>query len=91
MVWAEMVLLLVAEISYRMIFFFFSTYQNCQIGSLSRLLSTSIFLQFSIHDLDKVGSKGRSICGSSFCVELLFGPANAKYRSSADIDIDDSD
>lgn len=33
-------------------------------------------LQFSIRDLDKVGNKGRSVGGSDFCVELLFGPAN---------------
>ncbi|XP_030547167.1 phosphatidylinositol 3,4,5-trisphosphate 3-phosphatase and protein-tyrosine-phosphatase PTEN1 [Rhodamnia argentea] len=35
-------------------------------------------LQFSLRDLDKVASKGRSICGNAFCLELLFGPANAK-------------
>ncbi|KAK2987860.1 hypothetical protein RJ640_025627, partial [Escallonia rubra] len=34
-------------------------------------------LQFTMQDLDKVGKKGRSICGPSFCLELLFGPANA--------------
>ncbi|KAG0488930.1 hypothetical protein HPP92_007741 [Vanilla planifolia] len=34
-------------------------------------------LQFSLRDLDKVGSKGKSICGPSFCLELLFCPANA--------------
>ncbi|MCL7046153.1 hypothetical protein MKW94_024510 [Papaver nudicaule] len=49
---------------------------------------TSSLLQFSISDLDKVGSKGQSICGSSFCVELLFAPANA---SSTEMDVDDSD
>lgn len=37
----------------------------------------SSLLQFSIRDLDKVGSRGKSICGSDFCLELLFGPANA--------------
>ncbi|XP_077211695.1 calcium/lipid-binding (CaLB) phosphatase [Tasmannia lanceolata] len=37
---------------------------------------TSSLLQFSLRDLDKVGRKGKSICGPSFCVELLFGPAN---------------
>ncbi|KAG8659572.1 phosphatidylinositol 3,4,5-trisphosphate 3-phosphatase and protein-tyrosine-phosphatase PTEN1 [Manihot esculenta] len=34
-------------------------------------------LQFSVRDLDKLGNKGKSICGSSFCLELLFGPARA--------------
>lgn len=33
-------------------------------------------LQFSIGELDKVGKKARSIAGSSFCLELFFGPAN---------------
>ncbi|XAR51693.1 Phosphatidylinositol-3,4,5-trisphosphate 3-phosphatase [Bertholletia excelsa] len=33
-------------------------------------------LQFTIRDLDKVGSRGKSICGPSFCLELLFGPTN---------------
>ncbi|KAF5735571.1 hypothetical protein HS088_TW15G01079 [Tripterygium wilfordii] len=33
-------------------------------------------LQLSLRDLDKVGNKGRAICGSEFCLELLFGPAN---------------
>ncbi|KAI3927407.1 hypothetical protein MKX01_027638 [Papaver californicum] len=49
---------------------------------------TSSLLQFSINDLDKVGSKGQSICGSSFCVELLFGPANA---SSTEMEVGDYD
>ncbi|MQL74118.1 hypothetical protein Taro_006461 [Colocasia esculenta] len=35
-------------------------------------------LQFKLRDLDKVSFKGKSICGLDFCVELLFGPANAK-------------
>lgn len=39
-------------------------------------------LQFSMRDLDKVGKKGRSICGPSFCLELLFGPANANHLES---------
>ncbi|WCJ25642.1 Phosphatidylinositol 3 4 5-trisphosphate 3-phosphatase and protein-tyrosine-phosphatase PTEN1 [Euphorbia peplus] len=34
-------------------------------------------LQFSVRDLDKVGKKGKSICGPTFCMELLFGPANS--------------
>ncbi|KAH6774564.1 Calcium/lipid-binding phosphatase [Perilla frutescens var. hirtella] len=38
---------------------------------------TGSLLQFSIGDLDKVGQKGRSICGPSFCLELFFGPSNA--------------
>eukprot|EP00262_Sarcandra_glabra_P016990 TRINITY_DN5679_c0_g1_i3.p1 TRINITY_DN5679_c0_g1~~TRINITY_DN5679_c0_g1_i3.p1 ORF type:complete len:176 (-),score=23.98 TRINITY_DN5679_c0_g1_i3:10-537(-) len=40
---------------------------------------TSSLLQFSIRDLDKVGRRGKNICGPDFCVELLFGPANAEY------------
>lgn len=52
---------------------------------------TSSLLQFSLHDLDKVGSKGQSICGSSFCVELLFGPANAKHQALPQMDADDSE
>ncbi|CAL5191157.1 unnamed protein product [Lathyrus oleraceus] len=39
-------------------------------------------LQLTVQDLDKVGKKGRSICGPTFCVELLFGPANTGYTSS---------
>ncbi|KAK4751325.1 hypothetical protein SAY87_004807 [Trapa incisa] len=39
-------------------------------------------LQFSSRDLDKIGNKGRSICGNGFCVELLFGPANDARGSS---------
>ncbi|KAG6656977.1 hypothetical protein CIPAW_04G058900 [Carya illinoinensis] len=35
-------------------------------------------LQLTLRDLDKVGKNGRSICGPAFCLELLFGPANAK-------------
>lgn len=37
---------------------------------------TGSLLQFTIKDLDKVGLKGRSICGPSFCLELFFGPSN---------------
>ncbi|XWS44356.1 hypothetical protein CRYUN_Cryun15aG0038200 [Craigia yunnanensis] len=40
-------------------------------------------LQFTIRDLDKVGSAGRSICGPAFCVELLFGPANPKHSKTS--------
>ena len=43
-------------------------------------------------DLDKAGKKGRSICGPEFCLELLFGPANAKHSSTAsddDVQIDE--
>ncbi|XXG81273.1 hypothetical protein AAC387_Pa09g1948 [Persea americana] len=40
---------------------------------------TSSLLQFSLEELDKVGRKGKYISGPSFCVELLFGPANAKH------------
>lgn len=39
---------------------------------------TNSLLQFSIRDMDKVGKRGRSICGPSFSLELFFGPANAK-------------
>ncbi|XP_020593607.1 phosphatidylinositol 3,4,5-trisphosphate 3-phosphatase and protein-tyrosine-phosphatase PTEN1 isoform X2 [Phalaenopsis equestris] len=34
-------------------------------------------MQFSVRDLDKVGHKGKFICGQSFSLELFFGPANA--------------
>ncbi|CAA6657466.1 unnamed protein product [Spirodela intermedia] len=34
-------------------------------------------LQLKLEDLDKVSCKGKSISGRDFCVELLFGPANA--------------
>lgn len=40
---------------------------------------TNSLLQFSQQDLDKVGRKGRSICGPGFCVELFFGPSEAQY------------
>ncbi|GAB4827339.1 Phosphatidylinositol 3,4,5-trisphosphate 3-phosphatase and protein-tyrosine-phosphatase pten1 [Ancistrocladus abbreviatus] len=39
-------------------------------------------LQFMVKDLDKIGSKGKSICGQSFGLELLFSPANAKLPIS---------
>ncbi|KAI9153386.1 hypothetical protein LWI28_010623 [Acer negundo] len=45
-------------------------------------------LQFSLRELDKVGSQGRSICGPAFCLELQFGPANPK--GSLDENNDDS-
>ncbi|KAK6129296.1 hypothetical protein DH2020_037005 [Rehmannia glutinosa] len=38
---------------------------------------TGSLLQFSVGDLDKVGKRGRSICGPSFCLELFFAPSNA--------------
>ncbi|XP_058226322.1 phosphatidylinositol 3,4,5-trisphosphate 3-phosphatase and protein-tyrosine-phosphatase PTEN1 isoform X1 [Rhododendron vialii] len=43
-------------------------------------------LQFSVGDLDKVGKKGKSICGPAFCLELLFGPANSDCLFSASCD-----
>lgn len=39
-------------------------------------MNVNLRTQFSVRDLDKVGNKGRSLCGNAFCVELLFGPAN---------------
>lgn len=39
-------------------------------------------LQLTVRELDKVGSKGKSICGPAFCLELLFGPANVKHSFS---------
>ncbi|XP_029153851.1 phosphatidylinositol 3,4,5-trisphosphate 3-phosphatase and protein-tyrosine-phosphatase PTEN1 isoform X3 [Arachis hypogaea] len=41
-------------------------------------------VQLGIQDLDKVGKKGRSICGSDFSLELLFGPANSSSVSNSD-------
>ncbi|CAA0828387.1 Calcium/lipid-binding (CaLB) phosphatase [Striga hermonthica] len=38
---------------------------------------TGSLLQFSVRDLDKVGKRGRSICGPSFCLELFFAPSYA--------------
>lgn len=35
-----------------------------------------VFMQLSLADLDKVGHKGKSIAGTAFCVELLFGPTS---------------
>ncbi|KAE9466602.1 hypothetical protein C3L33_01487, partial [Rhododendron williamsianum] len=43
-------------------------------------------LQFFVGDLDKVGKKGKSICGPAFCLELLFGPANSDSLFSASCD-----
>lgn len=40
---------------------------------------TNSLLQFSQQDLDKVGRKGKSICGPGFCVELFFGPSEVQY------------
>ncbi|CAI9109778.1 OLC1v1009675C1 [Oldenlandia corymbosa var. corymbosa] len=42
---------------------------------------TGSVLQFSASDLDKLGMKGRSICGPAFCLELLFGPVNVNNSS----------
>ncbi|EXB38056.1 Phosphatidylinositol-3,4,5-trisphosphate 3-phosphatase and dual-specificity protein phosphatase PTEN [Morus notabilis] len=42
----------------------------------------SSVLQLTVRELDKVGSKGKSICGPAFCLELLFGPANVKHSFS---------
>ncbi|KAF9591499.1 hypothetical protein IFM89_004553, partial [Coptis chinensis] len=44
---------------------------------------TGCLLQFSLRDMDKVGYNGRSICGPSFCLELLFGPSNAEQQFSS--------
>ncbi|KAH7852394.1 hypothetical protein Vadar_024292 [Vaccinium darrowii] len=44
----------------------------------------SSLLQFSVGDLDKVGKRGKSICGPAFCLELLFGPANPDSMFSGD-------
>lgn len=33
--------------------------------------------------------KGRSLCGPSFCLELVFGPANAKHSFSNSSDDED--
>ncbi|MED6197993.1 hypothetical protein PIB30_061948 [Stylosanthes scabra] len=41
-------------------------------------------LQLGIEDLDKVGKKGRSICGTGFSLELLFGPANSSSVCTSD-------
>ncbi|XP_065855961.1 phosphatidylinositol 3,4,5-trisphosphate 3-phosphatase and protein-tyrosine-phosphatase PTEN1 [Euphorbia lathyris] len=50
-------------------------------------------LQCSVRDLDKVGKKGKSICGSAFCMEMLFGPANSNtsFNSSDTNERDFSD
>ncbi|CAH1450330.1 unnamed protein product [Lactuca virosa] len=39
-------------------------------------------IQFSIAELDKVGTKGNSIAGSEFRLEMLFSPANDKPNDS---------
>ncbi|KAB1211487.1 Phosphatidylinositol 3,4,5-trisphosphate 3-phosphatase and dual-specificity protein phosphatase PTEN [Morella rubra] len=46
----------------------------------------SSLLQLPVGELDKVGKNGRSICGPAFCLELLFGPANAKHSSGPQSD-----
>ncbi|KAM0055448.1 putative phosphoric monoester hydrolase [Helianthus debilis subsp. tardiflorus] len=46
-------------------------------------------LQFSILELDKVGSKAKSIAGPEFRVELHFGPADPNQLFSAPSDGDD--
>ncbi|GFY82954.1 hypothetical protein Acr_02g0011940 [Actinidia rufa] len=51
-------------------------------------------LQFSVRDMDKLGIKGKSICGPAFCLELLFGPANSNHlfsSSCSDSDFSDDD
>ena len=47
-------------------------------------------LQFSTKDLDKVGTKGRSICGPAFCLELLFAPANSNHSGTLTGDVNGS-
>ncbi|PIA39451.1 hypothetical protein AQUCO_02600120v1 [Aquilegia coerulea] len=49
---------------------------------------TNCLQQFSLNDLDKVGFNGKSICGPSFCLELLFGPTNGKNLISSSCDDD---
>ncbi|MFS8017188.1 hypothetical protein Hanom_Chr15g01377431 [Helianthus anomalus] len=44
---------------------------------------------FSILELDKVGSKAKSIAGPEFRVELHFGPADPNQLFSAPSDGDD--
>ncbi|KAK1423343.1 hypothetical protein QVD17_18642 [Tagetes erecta] len=48
-------------------------------------------LQFSLLELDKVGSKGKAIAGPAFRVELHFGPAdpNVNQTLSAPSDVND--
>ncbi|KAM1009743.1 hypothetical protein ACFX13_046011 [Malus domestica] len=43
-------------------------------------------LQLTVRDLDKVGKKGRSVCGPAFCLELLFGPVNARPSFTTPLD-----
>ncbi|CAM8991193.1 unnamed protein product [Rhodiola kirilowii] len=47
-------------------------------------------MQLSVNELDKVGSRGKSICGPSFCLELLFGPVNARMSVSPSVVSNDS-
>ncbi|RVW80881.1 Phosphatidylinositol 3,4,5-trisphosphate 3-phosphatase and protein-tyrosine-phosphatase PTEN1 [Vitis vinifera] len=46
-------------------------------------------LQFTVSNLDKMGHKGKSICGPAFGLELLFGPANAEHSFQPTLDDDD--
>jgi len=41
--------------------------------------------------LDKLGYKGRSICGDNFCLELLFGPPDARCSMLSASEDEDED
>ncbi|XP_011035829.1 PREDICTED: uncharacterized protein LOC105133497 [Populus euphratica] len=67
-------------------------YQKMIGGRLFYVCFNSAFirnglLQFSTRDLDKVGTKGRSICGPAFCLELLFAPANSNHSGTLTEDV----
>lgn len=43
----------------------------------TNVMLINLLLQFSLTELDKVGSNGRSISGPDFSLELLFSPATS--------------
>ncbi|KAH9537515.1 hypothetical protein CY35_16G056400 [Sphagnum magellanicum] len=47
-------------------------------------------LQFNRGELDKLGRRGKTICGPGFCLELLFGPVEPQVPSPHSRNLEDS-
>lgn len=46
--------------------------------------------QFNRGELDKLGRRGKTICGPGFCLELLFGPVEPQVPSPHSRNLEDS-
>jgi hypothetical protein len=47
-------------------------------------------LQFNRGELDKLGRRGKTVCGPGFCLELLFGPVEPQVPSPQGRNLEDS-